>query len=363
MKVQLLKLKEKCKNLTQQVKQAAKLSQNKAFLRAIEKLPEPAAIFANMQFTKTSIKPRGRRFTNKEKILCLTIFKQSPKAYKLMQRLFALPSIRTVQKILNSVTIKPGINEFVMQHLKKAVEKLPEEKKICTLIFDEVALTPGLYYHKTWDMIIGFEDCEQHKTNKIADHALVFMVKSLKGKYKQPVSFTFCQGTTKTLKNLLKEVLKAVESTGLKVIATVCDQATTNVNVINSLISDTKRKYSAEGKEYKSLAFEIDSSKIFPIFDTPHLLKGLRNNLLTKDLRYIQNGEVKYAKWQHLQMLLDADPGADDMRLINKLTESHVMKEKIPKMKVKNAAQVFSQRVSATMRYLSSKYPYIIFNF
>lgn len=54
-------------------------------------------------------------------------------------------------------------------------------------------------------------------------------------------------------------------------------------------------------------------------------------------------------------MLLDIDEGDDEVRIVNKLTENHVLKEKIPKMKVKFAAQVFSQRVSAVMRFLASK--------
>ncbi|GBP13819.1 hypothetical protein EVAR_91041_1 [Eumeta japonica] len=46
-------------------------------------------------------------------------------------------------------------------------------------------------------------------------------------------------------------------------------------------------------------------------------------------------------------MLLEVDVGEHEIRLVNKLTEQHVNKDKIPKMKVSVAAQVFSQRVSA----------------
>lgn len=55
-------------------------------------------------------------------------------------------------------------------------------------------------------------------------------------------------------------------------------------------------------------------------------------------------------------MLLELDEGDDEIRLVNKLTEKHVIKNKIPKMKVKYAAQVFSQRVSSALRFSSSKY-------
>ncbi|XP_052741491.1 uncharacterized protein LOC128198747 [Bicyclus anynana] len=354
-KAQILKLKIKCKSLTERVNQARKLSQSEAFQKTVEKLPEPAAIFVNMQLKKSCKKPRGRRFTMKEKILCLTIYKQSQKAYSFLQKTFGLPSKRTMQKVLSSISLTPGINDTMLKHLAKTVRKLPEEKKLCTLIFDEVALTPGLYFQNHLDEIGGFEDFGAHRTSKIADHALVFMLKSIKGKYKQPICFTFCQSATNSvdLKMLIKNIIEQVNSIGLKIIATVCDQSPTNMKVIKNLVTETKEKYLRNGTEYRSMAFEVNNSKIFPIFDPPHLLKGLRNNLMTKKLKFVQNGETKFAKWEHLQMLLDIDAGEHDIRLVNKLTESHVNKEKVPKMKVKHAAQVFSQRVSAALRFLA----------
>ncbi|GBP61815.1 Vacuolar protein-sorting-associated protein 36 [Eumeta japonica] len=54
-------------------------------------------------------------------------------------------------------------------------------------------------------------------------------------------------------------------------------------------------------------------------------------------------------------MLLEVDVGEHEIRLVNKLTEQHVNKDKIPKMKVSVAAQVFSQRVSAAMRFWQEK--------
>ena len=48
--------------------------------------------------------------------------------------------------------------------------------------------------------------------------------------------------------------------------------------------------------------------------------------------------------------------GTDEIRILNKLTHFHVDPDKIPKMKVKYAVHIFSQRVSAVMRYLGSKF-------
>ena len=59
-------------------------------------------------------------------------------------------------------------------------------------------------------------------------------------------------------------------------------------------------------------------------------------------------------------MLLIEDKGEDEVTIINKLTEYHTDPNKIPKMKVKYAAQVFSERVSAVMKFLASKFSYLL---
>jgi len=47
-----------------------------------------------------------------------------------------------------------------------------------------------------------------YKSQELADHAIVFMIRGIKKKFKQPVAFSFCQGATKQheLVRQLKEV-------------------------------------------------------------------------------------------------------------------------------------------------------------
>lgn len=99
--------------------------------------------------------------------------------------------------------------------------------------------------------------------------------------------------------------------------------------------------------------FEIDGMEIIPLYDTPHLLKGIRNNMLTKDLTCVIKGEQKTAKWTHIIDLYKEDPTYQGIKLMPKLMEKHVMPEKITKMKVKNATQVFSRSVAVNMGYLA----------
>lgn len=102
------------------------------------------------------------------------------------------------------------------------------------------------------------------------------------------------------------------------VVATVCDQSATNMSAINSLLNETNEVHKRAGVENKSSGFEVNGHKIYPIFDPPHILKGIRNNLLNKDLKFSQNGEIKIAKWQHLKILLEIYNGEDGILLVNK---------------------------------------------
>ncbi|KAJ8721085.1 hypothetical protein PYW08_006550 [Mythimna loreyi] len=52
-------------------------------------------------------------------------------------------------------------------------------------------------------------------------------------------------------------------------------QCPTNVAAIKEFKEETQKKYGKEG-----MFFEMNDKKVFPLFDTPHLLKGVRNNFI-----------------------------------------------------------------------------------
>lgn len=147
-----------------------------------------------------------------------------------------------------------------------------------------MSITPQVLYNATSDVMKGLTSIGEPQ---IADHSLVFMIKGITRPYKQPVVYYF----TNSLKqfDLIKvfcEVIKEVNATGLKTIATVCDHCTVNVPAIHDLINDTKAKYFRSGKEWREDLFIVNNKKIILLNDVPHLIKGIRNNLMTKDLMY-----------------------------------------------------------------------------
>lgn len=114
-------------------------------------------------------------------------------------------------------------------------------QKLCVLLFDEIALTPHLDYNRRGDKITGFVDNGEKTMKKIADHALVFMIKGIFYNYKQAVAYSFCAGSTPKdeLVSQIKKVIRKLQSTGFIVVGTICDQGCANVSAINYLINET----------------------------------------------------------------------------------------------------------------------------
>ncbi|CAI6377341.1 unnamed protein product [Macrosiphum euphorbiae] len=249
-----------------------------------------------------------------------------------------------------------------MDVLRENVKKLKPTERYCSILFDEMCLSSGLNYKSSSDIIDGFIDTGVYRSQKFGDHVLVFMIRGIKKKFKQPICYTFCQGATKQdeLVRQLKEVICEVHKTGLRVVATISDQGRANEGAINIMRNDTRKHYISNNLEYRNDYYEVEVAKgeylqIVHLFDVPHLMKCIRNNLITKDLTFSTNGIKKTAKWEHLIQLYQADSFIPDCKMLPRLTDAHVIPEKIPKMKVRNACQVFSQRVSAIMNFLASK--------
>lgn len=259
--------------------------------------------------------------------------------------------------MVSRANLKPGINNNIFEQLKVTVKKMKNDDKLCTLIFDEMALSPHFDYNTKKDRISGVVNYCGEATNKIADHVLVFMIRGITRNYKQPLTYSFCAGTTpkEVLAVQIKEIITKLHATGLRVLATICDQGTSNTSAINYLIDETRREYLRRNECHRDSVFEIDGKQVIPLYDVPHLLKGLRNNLLTKNLKFTIEGQEKIAKWEHITQLYVNNPTYQGLKLIKNLTENHCNKEKIPKMKVKYASQLFSQTVGKTMGYLAGK--------
>ncbi|XP_025836406.1 uncharacterized protein LOC112906459 [Agrilus planipennis] len=214
---------------------------------------------------------------------------------------FHFPEVTAVPTKVTGIGQGSKRNDHIFEHLRTTVSKLKNPVKFCVLMFDELFLQPALQYSKRLDFVEGFVDLGGgfHK-NRFADHAVVFMIKCIRSGIYQLSRY---QHSPECLRS---------------------------------------------GEQCRYLGYIIDGEEVVPIFDPPHLLKGIRNSLLTKDIHFTQDGKEKVAIWSHILQLYRIDQGL--YKQCNKLTNEHVLPHKIRKMKVKIATQVFSHTVAAAMR-------------
>lgn len=81
-------------------------------------MQKPAQLFVHMQL-QSNKKPKGRRFTIDDKVLALTMYKKSPKAYSLLYKYFTLPSSKAMKRLLSQIKLYPGINPILFEKFKK----------------------------------------------------------------------------------------------------------------------------------------------------------------------------------------------------------------------------------------------------
>ena len=177
------------------------------------------------------------------------------------------------------------------------------------------------------------------------------MLRGIRRKWKQPVYYNFVNGATKKedLTAIIKLIVRKCQSIGLNVIATVCDQGANNQAAINGLVQSTRDEYKKTGRELYENIFEIDEHPVIPLYNVPHLFKGLRNNLLKYDLQFKDGTQMCLAKWAHIFTAYKMDPFLGSLRLMPKITDCHVNPDKINKMKVSKCTQVYSHSVAAAI--------------
>ncbi|XP_026724779.1 uncharacterized protein LOC113491811 [Trichoplusia ni] len=252
--------------------------------------------------------------------------------------------------------INASINKKLMAQIKKSAQKMKPEHKLCVVLFDEMSLKPNVTYNERKDRVSGFVTNGQDTQPEYADHAQVFMIRGLVKNYKQPVACTFSQSATKgpELAKQLKAVITEIQQAGLIVVATVCDQGTNDVNCIKYLLQEIRGILLRKSEEPEGNIILVNNQEIIPLYDPPHLMKCIRNNLITKNIQYKKDSKVQTAKWEHITAL-PRKPGQQRHKTGAKIDRLPLHSCKIPRMKVKFTTQLFSQTVATNMGYLADK--------
>lgn len=119
------------------------------------------------------------------------------------------------------------------------------------------------------------------------------MLRGIRRKWKQPVFYNNVYGPSSAadITRIIKLIVSEAKKVGLHIVGTVCDQGTNNVRAIKNLLDETRSNRIKNGEDCQDSTFCLSGMDIVPIYDVPHLLKGIRNNLLKYNLHFDKNSE------------------------------------------------------------------------
>ena len=256
-------------------------------------------------------KAKGHRYSEHIKMLALSLYHTNPKCYKMLRKLFSLPCVSSLKRYMSRVDLQPGFHQQIIDGLKLKISDMAPSSKLCAIVFDEMAVKESLSYDVRQDCVEGLENfgC-LGKTKYIANHASMFMVRRLVEKWKQPVGYFLSSGpmSPDTIKTLLFECIDKLQSAGLIVKVVICDQGSNNRSLLNKL-----------GVSLTQPFFSYNNSTIYSMYDPPHLLKSIRNNL--KKSGYLVGNDA--VSWTHIERFYSIDSNMP-IRMPPKLTAKHI---------------------------------------
>jgi hypothetical protein len=328
---QLVRLKHALK------KKEEKCNEKKALSTLRKLLPKQIVDFVEMQLKLHKKRGKGRRYSPKLKSFSLSLYHVSGRAYRLLSKFFYLPSKRSLRRWVSRLPGTPGITEAAINVIETKVKVMNSISKICSLCIDEMSLKTNLIYDISADEVLGFVDLGAgKKCELIATSALVVMACGMADKWKQPLGYFLVHESCKSIdvKRILFDAIDKLDSIGLKVVCVISDLGSNFQKLVRELgVTPTQPWFLTES-----------GKKIIFLYDPPHLIKAVRNNLMKYDFHF--GGKV--ASWQDVKSLYDRDSSLS-IRCCPKLTDKHINPNGFTKMKVKLATQVLSHTVAAAI--------------
>ena len=271
-----------------------------------------------------------------------------------------LPSRRRLRDYKNYIRPQRGFNGEIVNELRNKVKHFSEEERFMVLLLDEMKIQEQLVWDKHTGELIGFVDLGDielnyatlEKTDQLATHVLVFMLRSIVNPFK--FSFATFATTGATSYQMFPLLWKAVcicESNGIKVLAVTCDGASPNRKLfrMHFHMNDADDMNPDADVTYRTInIFSSEKRWLYFISDTPHLIKTARNCLANSGdgrcTRYMWNGGM-FLIWNHIASIFYEDQECG-LHLFPKLTYEHIKLTPYSVMNVRLAAQVLSSTVS-----------------
>ncbi|KAK3932931.1 S-methyl-5'-thioadenosine phosphorylase [Frankliniella fusca] len=306
------------------------LSDNLTELLESGQMTEAQSVFLQQQVKASQKKNMvGMRWHPTMIRLALAIHLTSPAAYELMRDtgMIKLPSSRTLFDYSHVKPVQEGIDQYVLDSVGERVAKFKKKhQRYHVLMADEMHISQNLIFQKHTGKMIGYtsldtldsevkvfeeylENPDKEVEPRIASKVLVYMIKGVSNGIKEVVAtFAVASPSVCQMYDWTWKIIRSLESSGVWVIAMVCDGFSTNRAFIrmhkpatphdNNIIFDTVNR----AARHRNLYF---------IADVPHLLKTIRNCMLNSRWdkvksrrRMMKNG--KKISWDYIIKLYNS---------------------------------------------------------
>lgn len=278
-------------------------------------------------------------WSKEEQNFAISLYFKSPTTYRFLLEKLTLPAPSTLREwVASSSKYMTGFNDLFFQKLALKVSVMSHKCKDCVILFDEMSLMANFEYSNSMDIIEGFEDLGHlGRTKNAGKYASVFLVRGMQQNWKITVAYFISEkGLSGTqIKTILYDLIEKVLGVGLSPHSFICDQGSSNRKALKDM-----------GVSFEKPYFEVKNRKIYCIFDVPHLVKSLRNNLLTCD--FVADGKI--ISFENIRRVYRSDTSSSTTRAMWKLTPAHLWPNAFQKMSVRLATQLFSLSVAAAIR-------------
>ncbi|XP_065662264.1 uncharacterized protein LOC124811383 isoform X3 [Hydra vulgaris] len=305
---------------------------------------------------------------------CISLYLKSPSAYRHIcsTPFLNLPCKNTVQKYINFTDPGCGFNKDVMYNLTKKIDlpNIKEHQRYVSIIVDEMKIKSGLAFSSSTGKLVGFSESgsinelllnfeNKYTENKgksnvedptdipLASYVTVLMVRGITSSLKYVFGHFASAGglSSSQLYFTIWDVVRQLESVGLKVMAIVADGASPNRKFMR-LHSWKSEENTKDGVIYWTWNECCPDRKMFFICDVPHLIKTTRNNLEKSHENSSSRSlmiDGQPLVWDQIIRLYDWDLGIDrdavGLTMGHKLSEEHINLNSRTRMRVNLAVQ------------------------
>ena len=315
-------------------------------------------LFTEDQLVNMSrVSPHSHKWTNEtyKKALKLRFACGTTGYAELLNQGHPLPSLRSLRRKMEVVSMEPGILDETFRLLKLKVEALDEKERECCLTLDEMSIKAGYQYDTSSSCFRGDVTLPGHSGT--ATHALVFMLAGITTRWKQTVCYHFTGNSTdgSKMRDIVLEIIRKAHEIGVHVSTITSDMGSANralqktFGIVCSKLSVTVNKIPHPCAAGRHLFF---------MFDVPHLIKNIKAALVNGHEFILSDSIVQKHQLPTDTVSLAAVRTlvefqlSDDLKITPNISSEKVNETHFDKMKVSSALNVFSRSVSVGLRYL-----------